>query len=105
MPLSFKKPSIGPKASLYQPGSSVRCSALASGGVVEGTVENSILFRNVQVKKGAVVRNAVIMDSCVIGENARLENVVCDKNVVITAGVCVAGTEDHPCLIAKDVTV
>ena len=91
--------------SLYQPGSSVRCSALASGGVVEGTVENSILFRNVQVKKGAVVRNAVIMDSCVIGENARVENVVCDKNVVITAGVCVAGTEDHPCLIAKDVTV
>lgn len=91
--------------SLYQPGSSVRCSALASGGVVEGTVENSILFRNVKVKKGAVVRNAVLMDNCVVGENARLENVVCDKNVVITDGVTVAGTDTHPCLVAKDVTV
>lgn len=91
--------------SLYQPGSSVRCSSLASGGVIEGTVENSILFRNVKVKKGAVVRNAVLMDNCEIGENARLENVICDKNVVISAGVCVCGTEDHPCLVEKDVKV
>lgn len=91
--------------SLYQPGSSVRCSVLASGGVIEGTVENSVLFRNVKVAKGAVVRNAVLMDNCVVGENARLENVVCDKNVVISAGVCVAGTEEHPCLIEKDVNV
>ena len=91
--------------SLYQPGSSVRGSALASGGVIEGTVENSVLFRNVKVGKGAVVRGCVLMDNCVIGENAHLENVICDKNVVINAGVGVNGTEDHPCLIEKDVNV
>ena len=91
--------------SLYQPGSSVRCSALASGGVIEGTVENSILFRNVKVKKGAVVRNCVLMDNCFIGEGACLENVICDKNVVISKGVKVSGTEEHPCLIEKDVII
>ena len=83
----------------------VRCSALASGGVIEGMVENSILFRNVKVKKGAVVRNCVLMDNCFIGEGACLENVICDKNVVISKGVKVSGTEEHPCLVEKDVII
>ena len=47
---------------------------LAFGGCeIEGTVENSILFRGVKVAKGAVIRNSIIMQDNIIGANAALD--------------------------------
>ena len=39
---------------------------LADGCVIEGTVENCVLFRGVKVKKGAVVKNCVLMQDTVV---------------------------------------
>lgn len=90
---------------LYQPGSSVRNSVMTAGSIIEGTVENSIVSRGVRVRKGAVVRNAVLMEGCVVGEGAWLEHVVCDKNVTISDSTCITGSPEHPCIIPKDRTV
>ena len=56
-------------------------SILADGCVIEGTVENSVLFRGVRVKKGAVVKNCVLMQDTVVEVDAQLDCVVTDKNV------------------------
>ena len=45
----------------YLEGSQVRNSIIANGCIIEGTVENSILFRGVHVQKGAVVRDSIVM--------------------------------------------
>lgn len=89
----------------YVPGSVVKNSMMTAGSVIEGTVENSIIFRNVRVEKGAVVRNCVLMEKCVIKAGAWLEYVVCDKNVTISPSTCITGSPEHPCVLAKDAVI
>lgn len=86
---------------LYAEGSNVRSSLVASGSVIEGSVENSIIFRSVRVEPGAVVKNSVIMEKCVIKAGAQLENVICDKYATVSAGIKIQGTESNPCVLPK----
>ena len=74
---------------------------VADGCVIEGEVENSILFRGVKIAKGAKVKNCVLMQDTVIGENAKLEYIISDKNVQITDGKELKGDETFPVFIAK----
>ena len=87
--------------SLYTPDSKVRSSLMSSGITVEGEVENSIVSRSVRIEKGAVVKNCVLMDKCVIKAGAYLENVICDRNVTVTAGTRIQGTPESPCALPK----
>ena len=63
----------------YFPGCQVRNSIIATGCMIRGAVENSIIFRGCTVEEGAVVRNSIIMPNDVITKGAQLENVICDK--------------------------
>ena len=85
----------------YVKGSAVKNSLLADGCVIEGTVENCVLFRGCQVKKGAVVRNCVLMQDTVVESDCDVSYVVTDKNVHITAGKKLNGTESFPVFVAK----
>lgn len=85
----------------YLPGASVKNSIVAAGCTLAGSVENSILFRNVTVGEGAVVRNCVLMQHCSISPGAVVENVICDKYVVISPNVKLSGGEENPFLIGK----
>ena len=80
----------------------VRNSLVPTGCFIEGTVENSILFRGARVGKGAVVRNSVIMSRGIIQPGALLENVICDKFVTISSGNKLSGTPGKPLVIPKD---
>jgi len=85
----------------YGLGSKVSNSLLADGCVVEGEVENSILFRGVTVGKNAKVKNSIIMQETVIGENSHLEWVMTDKNVTVREGRTLTGFRTYPIYIAK----
>lgn len=85
----------------YHPDSNVRNSTISAGCTIEGTVENSTIFRSVNIGKGAVVRNSVIMMHCDIGEGAVLDNVICDKYVTINDGVKIYGSGGEPIIIGK----
>lgn len=61
----------------------IRGSMVYNGCVIEGTVENSIIFPGCHVKKGAVVRDSVLFFNNRVGECARLEKVISDVNVTI----------------------
>ena len=77
----------------------------ADGCVIEGTVENSVLFRGVKVGKGAVVKNCILMQDTVIEEGASVEYLITDKNVKVSAGKEVKGADSYPLYIAKNHTV
>ncbi len=80
-------------------------SLVANACIIEGTVENSILFRGVKVKKGAVVRNSIVMQKSVIGENAHLNHAILDKGVVLSEGSELSGEATYPVVIHKDAIV
>ncbi|MBQ7603504.1 MAG: glucose-1-phosphate adenylyltransferase subunit GlgD [Clostridia bacterium] len=89
----------------YGENSEVRDSTIADGCRIYGNIERSVIFRGVNVEKGAVVKNSVVMDSCVIRTGARVENAVLDKNVEICGGITVCGSPDAPAIIGKGMKV
>ena len=80
-------------------------SLVADGCVIEGTVENSILFRGVYVGKNTVIKNSIIMQNSSIGDDVNLNCVIADKNVVIKNGRTLSGHETHPFSIAKGMVI
>lgn len=89
----------------YIEGAKVQNVMAADGCVIEGEVENSVLFRGVKIAKGAKVKNCVLMQGTVIEAGANVEYLITDKNVTITAGKEMKGTDTFPVYIAKFQTV
>ncbi|WP_066174852.1 glucose-1-phosphate adenylyltransferase subunit GlgD [Bacillus marinisedimentorum] len=89
----------------YRRTADVHNSMVANGCTIEGTVENSILFRGVKVHKGAVVKNSIIMQKTEIQEGAYVENAILDKDTKVQKGQQVKGAEDLPSVIAKSSVV
>ena len=79
----------------------VKNSLISDGCEIEGVVENSILFRGVKVGKGAVVRNSIVMQDNIIGQNTSLDCVITDKNVVVSDKKTLGGCETLPYYIPK----
>lgn len=78
---------------------------VANGCIIEGRVENSILFHGVKVHKGAYIKDSIIMQKCDIAENAIVENVICDKNVCISKGKWLKGENNYPLVIEKGTVI
>jgi glucose-1-phosphate adenylyltransferase len=85
----------------YMEESHVSNSLIANGCIIEGRVENSILFRKVRVGKNACIRNSIIMQHSIIGDDAQLNCIVCDKNAIIQPEAVLSGSQDSPLCIAK----
>ena len=85
----------------YSEGSSVKNSLIADGCIVEGTVENSILFRGVKVGRGATVKNSILFQDAFLDENVSVNYVIADKNVSIRNSRELSGCESLPYYIDK----
>ncbi len=82
-------------------GSQVKNSLVADGCIIEGQVENSILFRGVKVAQGAVIKNSIIMQGTVVGQKASLDCVIADRDCYIKDGRLLAGFVTYPVVIRK----
>ena len=89
----------------YINGCKTKNNLVADGCVIEGDVENCVLFRGVKIAKGAKIRNSVLMQDTVVKAGARLDYVVTDKNVTIEVGQELKGTDTQPFYVAKGHTV
>ena len=89
----------------YINGCKTKKNLVADGCVIEGDVENCVLFRGVKIAKGAKIRNSVLMQDTVVKAGARLDYVVTDKNVTIEVGQELKGTDTQPFYVAKGHTV
>lgn len=90
---------------LYGLHASVRSSLVADGSHVEGTVRRSILFRDVDIGRDAVVENCIVMQGTVIAPKSKLNCVITDKNVVIKEGRTLQGFDSYPVFIGKGTVV
>lgn len=77
----------------------VKNCMVADGCVIEGSVENCILFRGVKIGKGAVVKNSIIMQDTTIMDNAVIDYVITDKEVTISEGKELRGNESFPIFV------
>lgn len=91
----------GDNPTRYTDGAKVQNVMAADGCVIEGEVENSVIFRGVKIGKGAKVKNCILMQDTVIESGADVEYLITDKNVTITAGKNMKGTDTFPVYIEK----
>ena len=78
---------------------------IADGCMIEGEVEDSILFRNVTICEDAEVEDCVIMNDTVVGEGSELKYVILDKDVTVRPGSKLFGTKKNPIIIKRGETV
>lgn len=92
-------------STLYLGDTEVNNSFIANGCIIEGTVENSIIFRNVHIKKGAVVLNSIIFQDSVIGERSSINYCILDKKVEIGNERVLMGDGGSPYVIKKGAVI
>lgn len=89
----------------YDLDSKVSNSLIADGCIIEGEVENSVLFRGVKVGKGAKVKNCILMQGTVVGDNAELSYLITDKNVSICENHIFTSSPQYPMYVGKGASV
>lgn len=77
-------------------------SYIANGAKIEGTVRNSIIGRNVVVRKGANINNSIILTNGEVGENCYLNYVIADKQAKIIFSKNLEGTLKEPFFIKRE---
>ncbi|MCM1053994.1 MAG: glucose-1-phosphate adenylyltransferase subunit GlgD [Bacteroides sp.] len=85
--------------------SECRNSIIADGCIIEGKVENCVLFRGVKIGKNAVVKNCILMQDTIVGEKCEMNYVITDKNVMIGNYRSIGGTESYPIFVGKGASV
>ncbi|MBO7196906.1 MAG: glucose-1-phosphate adenylyltransferase subunit GlgD [Clostridia bacterium] len=85
----------------HYPGAKVENSMIADECSIEGTVINSVIFRDVTIEKGAVVENCVLFHGTHVCKNAHLNCIVSDKDVIVTENVNLSGNHNMPFYIQK----
>lgn len=80
----------------------VRDSMIADGCIIEGEVENSIIFRGCHIAKGAKVTNSIIMQDSRIDTGSTLNCVIMDKAAHVLDGRLLSGHPTHPYYIEKE---
>ncbi len=79
----------------YNPGASVKNSLVSSGCIINGVVENSVLFKKVYVGNNCVIKNSVILNEVYIGDNTVIENCIVESRDTIRANTTHIGTPDN----------
>ena len=85
----------------YGDGAKVTNCLVADGCFIEGEAENCVIFRGVRIEQGAVLKNCIIMQDSVIGPGAKLDYIICDKDVSVDGGVTLAGSPKLPLVVPK----
>jgi len=76
-------------------------SLIANGCVIEGKVEGSIVSRNVTIRKGAEVKDSIILPGAYIGERAKLDHVIVDKYAIVHHVKKLEGTDKEPVYVKR----
>lgn len=86
----------------YNPGAVVKNSLVASGCIINGTVENSVLFKDVFVGNGCVIKNSVILNDVYVGDNTRIENCIVESRDTIRADSSFYGENEVEIVVEKN---
>ena len=77
----------------YNVGANIRNSLIASGCIVNGTVENSVIFKKTYIGNNCVIKNSIILNDVYIGDNTHIENCIVESRGTIRANSYYSGTE------------
>ena len=75
----------------YNPGSQVRNSLVSSGCIINGVVENSVIFKKSYIGNNCVIKNSIILNDVYIGDNTHIENCIVESRDTLKANTYYCG--------------
>lgn len=88
-------------ATYFSKGSKVSASQLATGCIIDGKIDHSLISRCTTVEKGAEVVGSIVMANANIKQGASVKYAILDKCVTVEPGVRIEGTPENPVVIKK----
>jgi glucose-1-phosphate adenylyltransferase len=79
----------------YNQGSSVRNSIISSGCIINGIVENSVVFKKVYIGNNCTIKNSIILNDVYIGDNSYIENCIVESRDTIRVNTTHIGEPDN----------
>ena len=86
----------------YNTGAVVKNSLVSSGCIVNGTVENSVLFKKVFVGNNCTIKNSIILNDVYIGDNTTIENCIVESRDTIRANTYHKGENGIKVVVEKN---
>ena len=86
----------------YNVGSNVRNSLISSGCIINGTIENSVVFKSAFIGNNCTIKNSIILNDVYIGDNTYIENCIIESRDTIPANSCYKGEDGIKIVIEKN---
>ena len=86
----------------YNPGSTVKNSLIASGCIINGQIENSVIFKNVYVGNNCVIKNSIVLNDVYLGDNTHIENCIVESRDTIRANSYYCGEDGIKIVVEKN---
>lgn len=79
----------------YNYGCEVRNSLISSGCIINGRVENSVIFKKVFVGNNCVIKNSIVLNDVHIGDNCYIENCIIESKDTLRANTTHIGEDGN----------
>jgi len=86
----------------YNIGANVRNSLVSSGSIINGTVEDSIIFKKVFIGNNCYIKNSIILNDVYIGDNTHIENCIVESRDTIRANSYYKGDDGIKIVVEKN---
>ncbi|MBO6260697.1 MAG: glucose-1-phosphate adenylyltransferase subunit GlgD [Lachnospiraceae bacterium] len=86
----------------YNVGVEVRNSLIASGSIINGVVENSVIFKKAFIGSNCTIKNSIILNDVYIGDNSYIENCIVESRSTIRANSVQKGEEGIKIVVEKN---
>ena len=86
----------------YNPGAVVKNSIIGSGSIINGTVENSVLFKKTFVGNNCVIKNSIVLNDVYLGDHTYIENCIVESRDTIRANTRYVGEDGIKIVIEKN---
>ena len=86
----------------YNVGAQVKNSLISSGCIVNGVVEDSVVFKKSYIGNNCYIKNSIILNDEYIGDNTHIENCIVESHDTIRANSCYKGEDEIKIVIERD---
>ncbi len=86
----------------YNTGSQIRNSLISSGCIINGIVEDSVVFKKVFIGNNCFIKNSIILNNVYIGDNTHIENCIIESRDTIRANSYHKGENGIKIVIEKN---
>lgn len=86
----------------YNVGAHIKNSLISSGCIVNGVVENSVVFKKGYIGNNCTIKNSVILNDVYIGDNTHIENCIVESGSTIRANSYLVGEDGIKIVVERD---